>query len=240
MPICRPIAELSLDLFMLLAVGGVAGSAASVALFGLLSRLGQVDLVVQRAYVLLLGSIGIMMLVEGARAILRRRAIGGQSRRLHRHTWLHGLPLKPRFSKAKLYRSVFPPLGLGLIVGVLSGLMGIAGGFFLVPAMIYLLGMPTSAVVGASLMQIVFVSSSVTWLQSWSHHTVDAMLALVLIVGAAAGAPLGLRLGATLKAEQTRLLMAMLVLAVALRLGLNLVLTPAELDSVETPFEAAP
>ena len=229
-----------LKMGVLLLAGGVAGSTASVALFGLLARLGQIDLVVQLAYVLLLGSIGVMMLVEGARAILRRRASGGQLRRLHRHTWLHGLPLKLRFPKSKLYLSVFLPLGLGLIVGVLSGLMGIGGGFFLVPAMIYLLGMPTSVVVGTSLMQIVFVSSSVTWLQSWSHHTVDAMLALVLIVGAAAGAPLGARLGATLKAEQTRLLMALLVLAVALRLGLNLVLTPADLYSIETPFEAAP
>ncbi|HJS33572.1 MAG TPA: sulfite exporter TauE/SafE family protein [Alphaproteobacteria bacterium] len=223
-----------------LLVGGVAGSAASVALFGLLSRLGQIDLVVQLAYVLLLGSVGVMMLVEGLRALRRVRTPGSPLRKLHRHTWLHGLPLKLRFPKSKLYLSVFLPLGLGLVVGVLSGLMGIGGGFLLVPAMIYLLGMPTSVVVGTSLMQIIFVSSSVTWLQSWSHQTVDAMLALVLIFGAAAGAPLGARLGARLKAEQTRVLMALLIVAVALRLGSNLVLTPAELYSVETHLTSAP
>lgn len=217
-----------------LLAGGVAGSAASVSLFGLLSRLGQIDLVVQLTYALLLGSVGIMMLVEGLRALRRVRTPGSPLRRLHWHTWLHGLPLKLRFPKSKLYLSVFLPLGLGLIVGALSGLMGIGGGFLLVPAMIYLLGMPTSVVVGTSLLQIIFVSSSVTWLQAWSHQTVDVMLALVLIFGAAAGAPLGARLGAKLKAEQTRVLMALLIVAVALRLGLNLVLTPAELFSVET------
>ena len=216
-----------------LLAGGLVGSAASVWLFGVLARLGQIDFAVQSAYVVMLGTIGATMLYESARAFLRRRAGTLPRRRLHYHTWLHGLPLKIRYPKSKLYVSIFLPVGLGTMVGILAGLMGVGGGFVLVPAMIYLLGMPTSVVVGTSLFQIIFVSASVTWLQAYAHQTVDAILALSLIIGAALGAPLGARLGQRLRADELRILMAAIVVTTAIKLGFNLVIAPDDIYSSE-------
>ena len=132
---------------------------------------------------LLLGTLGVLMLVESTRAILRRRRPGGPRRKLHQHNWLHGLPLKMRFRRSKLYISALLPLGLGFVVGILSAIMGVGGGFVMVPAMIYMLGMPTAVVPGTSLFQIIFVAANVTVLQAVENRTVDVVLALVLLVG---------------------------------------------------------
>lgn len=212
-----------------LVVGGLVGSGASVWLFGLLTRIGQIDLVVALSYVLLLGTVGALMLNE-ALGKLRRRPVqpGAAAGRLHQHTWLHRMPLKMRFPKSKLYVSALAPLSLGALVGLVSGIMGVGGGFLLVPAMIYGLGMPTSVVIGTSLLQVLVVSANVTFLQSIAHQTVDIILAFLLIASAGAAAPYGAALGARLRAEQLRALMGLLVLAVAAGLGTNLVTRPAD------------
>jgi uncharacterized protein len=221
---------------MILLAGGLAGSAASVGLFGLLRRIGQIDLVVSLSYVLLLGTVGGLMLSESIRA-WRRRQLGAAAprRKLHKHTWIHGLPLKMRFPQSRLYISALLPVGIGFGVGVLSGIMGVGGGFIMVPAMIYVLGMPTSIVVGTSQFQIIFVSANVTILQSIGNQTVDIALATTLMVGSIVAAPFGSRIGARLRGDQIRILLALMVLAVALQLGLSLVLRPGDLYSITTP-----
>jgi len=212
-----------------LLMGGLAGSVLGVWLFTLFARLGQIELVISLCYVALLGTLGSMMGVESVRTILRRRRPGAARRKLHRHTWLHGLPLKTRYRRSQLYISALLPLGLGFMVGVLSAIMGIGGGFLMVPAMIYTLGMPTSMVPGTSLLQIIFVAANVTMLQAYTNHTVDAVLALLLLVGGVIGAQFGTRFGTKLRGEQLRFLLALLVLAVAAQLAHDLTIRPKEL-----------
>ena len=217
-----------------LLMGGIAGSIVGVWLFTLFARLGQIELVISLCYVVLLGTLGGMMGVESVRTILRQRRPGAARRRLHRHTWMHGLPLKTRFRKSQLYISALLPVGLGFFVGVLSAVMGIGGGFLMVPAMIYTLGMPTSMVPGTSLLQIIFVAATVTILQAYTNHTVDAVLALLLLVGGVIGAQFGTRFGTRLRGEQLRFLLAVLVLAVAAKLARDLTLHPADLFVIPT------
>ena len=207
-------------------------------LFGLLTRLGQIDLVVNLSYVVLLGAVGVMMLNESLRALRRRAEHPGAASRMHEHNWLHRMPLKLRFPKSKLYISALGPFGLGALVGLVSGIMGVGGGFLLVPAMIYGLGMSTSVVIGTSLLQVLVVSANVTFLQSVAHQTVDVVLAILLIASAGVGAPFGAALGARLRAEQLRALMALLVLSVALGLGTNLVTPPGDVYSTAVERES--
>jgi uncharacterized membrane protein YfcA len=216
-----------------LLVGGVFGSSLGVLLFALLREIGQIDLVIKLSYVVFLGIVGLLMGMESIRAILRARQPGARRGKLHQHNWLHGLPLKMRFRRSKLYISALLPFGLAALVGVMSAIMGVGGGFILVPAMIYLLGMPTSVVVGTSLFQIIFVTANVTILQSVQTQTVDFLLAGLLLLGAVIGAQIGTRVGALLRGEQLRGLLALIVIAVSLKLGLDLVLQPADLYSVE-------
>jgi len=216
-----------------LLVGGVFGSSLGVLLFALLREIGQIDLVIKLSYVVFLGIVGLLMGMESIRAILRARQPGARRGKLHQHNWLHGLPLKMRFRRSKLYISALLPFGLAALVGVMSAIMGVGGGFILVPAMIYLLGMPTSVVVGTSLFQIIFVTANVTILQSVQTQTVDFLLAGLLLLGAVIGAQIGTRVGALLRGEQLRGLLALIVIAVCLKLGLDLVLQPADLYSVE-------
>jgi uncharacterized membrane protein YfcA len=214
-----------------LLAGGVAGSVAGVALFIWLKRMGQLDLVIALSYVVVLGFIGSTMLAESLLA-LRRRALAVPPRKRHRHPF-PGLPLKMRFPRSRLYVSALVPLAVGAFGGVLSAIMGVGGGFVMVPLMIYVLGMPTAVVVGTSLFQIVFVTANVTLLQAISTQTVDVMLMLTLLVGGVLGAQLGARIGARLQAEHLRLSLALIVLAVAVRLGLDLVLRPEDMFSLE-------
>jgi len=217
--------------FVLL-VGGFLGSAFGVWLFALLRRIGQVELVVTISYVVLLGVLGSLMLIESTRALLRRHRPGAGRRKLHRHMWIHGLPLKMRFRRSKLYISAIVPVGLGFLVGILSAVMGVGGGFVMVPAMIYMLGMPTAVVPGTSLLQIIFVAANVTVLQAVSNGTVDAVLALMLLVGGVLGAQFGTRFGTKLRGEQLRALLALMVLGVAVKLARDLGVRPEDLYSV--------
>ena len=214
-----------------LLLGGFLGSGIGIWVFARLTALGQVDLFVQLSYVLFLGLIGAMMLQESLRAWFRNRS-GAPVRRSHVHTWVHGLPFKMKFRASGLYISVLPPMAVGALVGFLAAIMGVGGGFIMVPAMIYLLGMPTKVVVGTSLYQIIFVTAFTTLMHAVTNQTVDIMLAMLLIVGGVIGAQFGTRVGVRLKAEQLRILLALLVLAVAGKIALDLLLQPAELFSV--------
>jgi len=221
--------------FMLLA-GGFVGSTLGVFLFKWLQTLGQIDLVIKLSYVVFLGIIGTLMMSESVRAILRSRKPGGAARRkLHQHNWMHGLPFKMRFRKSKLYISAILPIAVGFFVGILSAIMGVGGGFVMVPAMIYLLGMPTNVVVGTSLFQIIFVTANATFFQATLNQTVDIVLALLLIVGGVIGAQIGTKVGANLRGEQLRGLLALMVLAVCLKLFFDLVITPDDVYSL-TPI----
>ncbi|MGE5201969.1 MAG: sulfite exporter TauE/SafE family protein [Acidobacteriota bacterium] len=215
-----------------LLIGGFLGSVFGVWLFALLRRVGQVELVVTVSYVVLLGVLGAIMLVESTRAIIRQSRPGGSRRKLHQHMWIHGLPLKMRFRRSKLYISAIVPVGLGFLVGILSAIMGVGGGFVMVPAMIYMLDMPTAVVPGTSLLQIIFVAANVTVLQAVGTGTVDAVLALILLVGGVIGAQLGTRFGARLRGEQLRALLALLVLGVAVKLARDLGVRPVDHYSV--------
>jgi len=217
--------------FVLL-IGGFAGSTVGVLLFGLLRRLGQIDLVIGLLYVILLGLIGTLMMIESLGSILRRRHHIVAARKLHQHIWLHGLPFKVRFRKSRLYISAILPVAVGFFVGIMSALMGVGGAFILVPAMIYILGMPTMVVVGTSLFQIIFVAANVTLLQSVQNQTVDVVLALVLTVGGVIGAQIGSRVVQKLPAEQIRVLLAALVLIVGVVLAWELVATPKNIYSI--------
>lgn len=215
---------------MVLVAGGFTGSALGVQLFAYLRRLGQVDLAVAMFYIVILGVVGLLMVMESVRAILRRNR--ARPRKLHEHGWAHGLPFKLRFRKSRLYISVIPPFLVGFGIGVLSAVMGVGGGFMLVPAMIYLLGIPTSVVIGTSLFQVVFVSANVTLLQAISTGAVDIVLTLLLLAGGVAGAQFGAAMGAKLRGEETRALLGLLVLSVAMGLLWSLVRTPASLYAI--------
>ena len=216
-----------------LLMGGLVGSGFGVWLYSILRAMGQLDLVISLSYVLFLGTIGTLMLIESVRASLRRRNPSAPRRKLHQHTWFHGLPFKVRFRKSKLYISILLPLGIGFFVGILSAIMGVGGGFVMVPAMIYLLGMPTMMVVGTSLFQIIFVTANVTFLQAVNNQTVDVMLALTLLAGGVVGAQFGSRFAGRLPAEHLRALLALVVLAVGVKMILGLVIEPTDLFSLD-------
>ena len=214
-------------------LGGLAGTAAGVWLFALMRRAGQMDLVVSLTYVPLLGIVGGIMLNESLKT-LRAQAKGNPPRRIHpvNHVWIHGLPLKARFRQSRLYISIIPPIMIGFLVGMMSAVMGVGGGFIIVPAMIYLLRMPTNVVIGTSLVQIIGIAVATTLLQATSNYAVDIVLATMLVAGGVIGAQLGVRAGAKLRGEQIRLLLALLVLGVALRLLWGLVVTPSDFYSI--------
>ncbi|MDB5408822.1 MAG: permease [Rhodospirillales bacterium] len=223
--------NVDLKMGLVLLVGGILGSILGVWLFGLLRRIGQIELVIALSYVVLLGTLGGLMLIEGTRAALRRRRPGASRRKLHQHIWVHGLPLKMRFRRSKLYISALLPLGLGFFIGILSAIMGVGGGFVMIPAMIYMLGMPTSVVPGTSLFQIIFVAASVTILQAINNRTVDLVLALVLLLGGVIGAQIGSRVGSRMRGEYLRILLAVLVIAMAGKLAIDMTATPDRLFS---------
>lgn len=212
--------------------GGLLGSALGVQIFALLKRWGQVDVAVSLFYVVILGVVGALMVRESVTALLRRRRGPAPRRKLHEHTWLHGLPFKLRFRDSRLYISVIPPLAIGFGIGMLSAIMGVGGGFMLVPAMIYILGMPTSIVIGTSLFQVVFVSANVTLLQAWQVGSVDIVLTMLLLAGGVAGAQFGAAMGTRLRGEETRALLGLLVLSVAFALAWNLLQTPSRAFSL--------
>ena len=220
---------------VVLIIGGAVGSFFGAQVFTYLRSLGQVDLMISLAYVVFLGSVGGLMFWESVRAIIRQRRgiVPTPKSREDRHkAWIHMLPFKMRFRKSRLYISALLPLGIGMFVGILAAIMGVGGGFVMVPAMIYLLGMPTNVVVGTSLFQIIFVTALTTIFHSVNTQTVDIFLAVLLLFGAVIGAQVGARMGLKLKAEQLRALLALMVLLVCFKMGFDLVVEPTELFSV--------
>lgn len=224
---------IDLKLATVLLVGGVFGSLVGVLLFDLLQSAGQLDLVISLSYVTFLGTIGGLMFVESVRAIRRRRGGGTiRVRKPGQHNWIHGLPFKMRFRQSKLYVSVIPILALGGIIGFLGSVLGIGGGFMMVPALIYLLRVPTSVVIGTSLFQILFTMAAATIFHSIGTQTVDIVLALTLMIGGVIGAQFGARMGQNLRGEQLRLLLALLVLSVGMRFAIDLLVQPEDLYSI--------
>ncbi len=225
----------SVDIKMgaVLVAGGMVGSLIGVGIVKILRQLGQFDLFVSLSYVTFLGAVGSLMLIESVGTI--RRARSGQApsaRKTGQHSWVHGLPFKMRFHRSKLYISAVPPALIGAFVGFMAAVMGIGGGFVMLPAMIYLLRVPTSVVIGTSLFQIVFVMATTTILQAVQNKTVDVVLAFVLIMGSVVGAQFGVVAGARLKGEQLRFLLAAVVLMVCLRLSWDLISRPSEIYSI--------
>src|SRR6266403_4426469 len=228
MDIYLPIAEVSVDVFVLLGLGGVVGFLSGV--FGVGGGFLLTPLLI---------FIGVppTVAVASSATQLGLHRPGAARRKLHQHNWMHGLPLKARFRRSKLYISALLPIGLGFVVGVFSAILGIGGGFILVPAMIYMLGMPTALVPGTSLLQIIFVAANVTLLQAYTNGTVDAVLALVLLVGGVIGARIGSQFGTRLRGDQLRLLLALMVLAVAAKLAFDLTVRPPDLYSIASEKE---
>lgn len=224
---------LDVKLGTVLLIGGLAGASVGVVIFSWLRRLGQLDLVISLLYVIFLGTVGALMLMESLNAM--RRAAKNQPVSLKRpgqHNWVHRLPFKMRFKKSKIYLSVLPVLALGFAIGILTSVMGVGGGFIMVPAMIYLLRIPTSVVVGTSLFQIIFTTAFTTVMQAATNFSVDIVLAFILMLAGVIGAQYGVRVGQKLRGEQLRALLGLLVLAVGLRLAIELVVTPEDLYSI--------
>ena len=225
-------ANVDFKMGFVLLLGGFVGSSLGVILFKYLQNQGQLDLVIKLSYVIFLGIIGFLMLWESSRTIIRSRSAAARRGKLHQHNWFHGLPFKMRFRKSKLYISAILPILIGATVGVLSAIMGVGGGFIMVPAMIYLLGMPTSLAIGTSLFQIIFVTANVTFLQALTVQTVDILLAVLLLTGAVIGAQFGSKYSVRMKGEQLRALLALLVLGVCVKMIFDLTVMPADLYSI--------
>ncbi|MFN3868376.1 MAG: sulfite exporter TauE/SafE family protein [Hyphomicrobiaceae bacterium] len=218
---------------VVLLIGGIIGSAIGVQVVKILRQIGQFELFVSLTYVTFLGIIGTLMMIEALNTIRKTQA--GQkvsARRPGQHSWIHGLPFKMRFHRSKLYISAIPPLMIGAFVGFLGAIMGVGGGFVMVPAMIYLLRVPTNVVVGTSLFQIVFVTAATTIMHATQNFTVDIVLAMLLMIGGVVGAQFGAVAGEKLKGEQLRALLAGLVLLVCLRIAYGLIVTPSDLFSI--------
>jgi len=224
---------LDIKLGLVLLAGGLVGATVGIQIFTMLRRLGQLDLIISLLYVVFLGSVGSLMLWESVKAL--RRASRNQSvsmRKPGQHNWVHRLPFKMRFKRSKLYLSVIPVILLGFAIGILTSVMGVGGGFIMVPAMIYLLRIPTNVVIGTSLFQIIFVTAYTTIVQAATNYSVDIVLAWLLMIAGVIGAQYGVRVGQKMRGEQLRAGLALLVLAVAIRLGFGLVLPPDEVYSV--------
>jgi len=215
---------------VMLLIGALTGSWLGVWLFGLLRQLGQINLVISLSYVVLLGSIGSLMLVEGVKTLFeaRKGMPRVQNRGPHRHTWMHGLPFKMRFYRSHLYISAILPVSVGLVGGILSSIMGVGGGFLMVPLMIYLIGMRTAVVVGTSLFMVIFVTANVTFLQAQHYHTVDIVLTLLMLVGGVIGAQIGARVAPRIPADKLRVMLAVIVLAVGVKMLWDLTVAPGD------------
>jgi uncharacterized protein len=213
-----------------LLLGGVIGSFVGIKLFVFLKNMGQIDLIISLSYVVLLGIIGTLTFIEGIRSIITQQSSSLKKvKRGKERPWIYSLPLRIRFNKSGLYISIIPPIVIGFFVGILASIMGVGGGFIMVPAMIYLLRMPTNVVIGTSLFQIIFVTSLVTVLHAYENQTVDIMLALILMSGGVVGAQIGAALGHKLKAEQLRFLLGILILIVCIKILTELVIEPQDL-----------
>lgn len=218
---------------LLMASGGILGAVLGVELFRYLRLMGQADLVIALSYLIFLGAVGGMMLLESLQTILRRKRGEAPKRIQHRRPlWLYGLPLRMKFPKSGLYISAIPPFGLGVLAGVLSAIMGVGGGFILIPAMLYVLRMRASVVVGTSLFQIIITAGVTTVLQAGRNQTVDLVLAGLLMLGGVVGAQYGARAAGRFRADELRALLALIVLLVGLQMGLELFIRPDEMFAI--------
>jgi uncharacterized membrane protein YfcA len=229
--------NVDLQIAFLLIVGGFAGALVGVKALAYLIARGQLEPFVAISYVVLLGVVGTLMLIESLRVLRAAPAVkaAASMRRGGRHTWLDGLPLKLRFRHSRIYASLIPFVGIGVIVGLLTAIMGVGGGFMLVPAMIYLMRIPTRIVIGTSTVQILCVTAFTTVLQATTNYTVDLLLSVPLMAGSVIGAQFGVGFSERFKAEQLRALLALIVVAVAVRMALGLVIKPTDLYSLEVP-----
>jgi len=228
---------LDFALALMLLGGGLIGTMVGVWLFSVLRSLGQLDLMIGLSYVTLLGVVGGLMIIESARAIARARSgRPAEIRRPGSHTWIHGLPFKVRFKQSKIYVSAIPLWVIGFAVGFIGAIMGIGGGFLLVPALIYIMRVPTAVVVGTSMVLTLVTMGAATIMHAATNHLVDAVLALILMIGGVIGAQFGARAGQKIRGEQLRLLLGILVMLVGLRFAFELMLRPANLFSVR-PLE---
>ncbi|SFL35076.1 hypothetical protein SAMN03159423_1390 [Bradyrhizobium sp. NFR13] len=224
-----------------LLTGGVVGTALGVWTFTLLRNLGQLDLTISLSYVILLTAVGGLMFWEGLRALLRmRRGDPVSLRRSGSHSWVHGLPLKMRFKRSKIYLSVIPVIAVGLLIGFIGAVMGIGGSFILIPILIYWLRIPTSTVIGTSMVLTLVTMVIATLLHAVTNHLVDAVLALILMVGGVTGAQFGARAGQKIRGEHLRLLLGLLILAVGVRFAVELVVRPADLYMIRETGGVAP
>ncbi|NLH79236.1 MAG: sulfite exporter TauE/SafE family protein [Phyllobacteriaceae bacterium] len=230
----RRLIDWKLATFLL--AGGMIGSAFGVEVFALLRRVGQLDLVIGACYVVFLGFVGIFMTWESIGTILAaRRGVPPPPPKPRRHGMMQTLPFQVRFHRSRLVVSAIPVVALGLGIGFLGTLLGIGGGFMIVPALIYLLKVPANLVVGTSLVQMVVTMAFATFLQSATNHTVDIVLAFLLMIGGVIGAQFGAQIGQRLKGEQLRALLGLLILAVGIRFAIELVVTPADRYSISIP-----
>ncbi len=228
----RKNVDFKMGFFLL--IGGVVGSTLGVNLFKLLRGFGQIDIVIQMLFLIFLGFVGFSMAFESARTTISKyRTTSSIRTKLHQHSWIHGLPFKLRFHRSKLYISAIPPIIIGFFVGLLSAMMGVGGGFIMIPAMVYILGMSTNVVVGTSLFQIIFVTANSTFFQSYLNQTVDIVLAALMIIGGVIGAQIGASIGTKLKAEYLRGILAIIVLIVCAKIFADLTLTPSNLFSLK-------
>ncbi len=219
-----------------LLAGGLAGSAVGVSIFRVLQQRGQIDFTIKVSYFVLLGTIGALMLAESVQAIRAARKGTHIDRRPGQHTWIHNLPFKMRFYRSGLYISVIPVVVLGFLVGIMTAILGTGGAFILIPAKVYLLRMRTNLAIGTSQFQMFIVACMATVLHSAVDHTVDIVLALILVIGGVVGAQFGVRAGARLRAEELRTALALLIIAIAVRLFFELAVTPDDLFSVISTF----
>ena len=199
--------------------GGVAGTILGIFTFTYFKGIGKIDIVISLAYMYILAIIGTAMLVEGLGEIDRARKKIITKKKLHVHYWIHGLPLRMRFQKSKLYESAFTPIIIGLIVGFIASIMGIGGAFILVPAMIYIIGMPTKLIPGTSLFVTIFVSAIVTVLHAFNYGSIDLILVSMLIFGSIIGVQIGQKVGEYIDSTELKTLLAILLLAVGIAIA---------------------
>ena len=222
-----------LQMAVALLAGGMLGTWSGIWIFTTLRSLGQLDLLIAFSYLIMLSAVGGLMVVESVRSIIRQRQNKPSVlRRSGAHTWVHGLPFKFRFKRSKTYVSVIPVWGIGYIIGVVGAVMGIGGGFLLVPMLIYFLRMPTNTVIGTAAVLTTATMAMATVMHAVSNHLVDAVLSLILMIGGVIGAQFGARTAQNMPAERLRLLLGLLILAVGFRFGYDLISRPENLYSI--------
>lgn len=224
---------IDIHLAIYLVLSGIIGAFFGVATFSALRGAGQLDLVISLGYLIFLGSIGSLMVYEAAGTFIRRSKNKPRPQKVPgQHNWVHGLPLRVRFKRSNLYVSILPVIVIGLFIGYVGSLLGIGGGFILVPALVYILRVPGNVVIGTSLLQVLAIMAATTILHSVNSQTVDIVLAMSLMIGGVTGAQFGAAIGQKMRGEQTRALLGFIILAVALRFAYSLLITPNDPFSI--------